>query len=141
VAAASTPATIFCVEDEPCQLLLRKLLFESEGYTVTTAESGQEALTLFQAQAVDLVILDYWLQGDVKRKRPVLNGVAVAREMKQLKPNIPIIIFSAYQSFPAEVIGIADAWLRKVETEPKELLHQVETLLKRYRSEEDCATH
>src|SRR5256885_15951998 len=101
VFAASTPATILCVEDEPSQLLLRKLLFESEGYTVTTAKSGQEALTLFQAQAVDLVILDYWLQGDIKPKRPVLNWVAVAREMKQLKPNIPIIIFSAYQSSSA----------------------------------------
>ena len=47
-----------------------------------------------------------------------LNGVAVAREMKKLNFNTPIIILSAYQSLPGEVIGIADAWLRKAEIEP-----------------------
>jgi hypothetical protein len=36
-----------------------------------------------------------------------MNGVSVAGEMKKVKPNIPIILFSAYQSFPGEVIGIA----------------------------------
>ena len=59
-----------------------------------------------------------WLAGIINTKIRLLEH----------KPNIPITIFSAYQSFPAEVIGIADAWLRKVETEPKELLHQVETI-------------
>ena len=121
--AAPSAATILCIEDEPPQLLLRKLLLESRGYIVITAESGREALKLFQVHAVDLVILDYWMSG--------MNGVFVAREMKQVKPNIPIIIFSAYQSFPAEVIGIADTWLRKAETEPTDLLYEVEKLLKR----------
>ena len=123
---ASSSATILCIEDEPSQLLLRKLLLESEGYAVITSESGQEALKLFQAHEVDLVILDYWMSG--------LNGVSVAREMKQLKFDIPIIIFSAYQSLPGEVIGIADAWLRKAETETADLLHEVATLLKRQRA-------
>jgi two-component system, NtrC family, response regulator GlrR len=124
VLAASSPATILCIEDEPPQLLLRKLLLESQGYRVITAESGQEALKLFQVHPVDLVILDYWMSG--------MNGVSVACEMKQVKPNILIIIFSAYQSFPGEVIGIADAWLRKAETEPSDLLYEIEKLLKRH---------
>jgi CheY-like chemotaxis protein len=118
VSSASSSATILCIEDETSQLLLRKLLLESEGYAVITAEYGQEALKLFQAHPVDLVI----------------NGVSVAREMKQLKFDIPIIIFSAYQSLPGEVIGIADAWLRKGETEPADLLYEVATLLKRQRA-------
>ena len=126
MSSASSSATILCIEDETSQLLLRKLLLESEGYAVITAESGQEALKLFQARPVDLVILDYWMSG--------LNGVSVAREMKQLKFDIPIIIFSAYQSLPGEVIGIADAWLRKGETEPADLLYEVATLLKRQRA-------
>ena len=103
-------ATILCVEDEPSQLLFRKLLMESQGYNVITAESGQEALKQFQTNSVDLVILDYWMSG--------LNGMAVARQMRNLKPNMPIIIFSAYQSLPGEAIGIPDMWLRKAETEP-----------------------
>jgi hypothetical protein len=51
--------------------------------------------------------------------------------MRQLKPKVPILIFSAYQPFPGEIIGIADAWLRKAETEPTDLLYAVETLLRR----------
>lgn len=127
---ASSPATILCIEDETSQLLLRKLLLESEGYNVITAESGQQALKLFQAHPVDLVILDYWMSG--------MNGVSVAHEMKQLKFDIPIIIFSAYQSLPGEVIGIADSWLRKAETEPKDLLYEVQKLLKRHRAASCC---
>jgi CheY-like chemotaxis protein len=123
VSAASPPATILCIEDEPPQLLLRKLLLESQGYRVITAESGQEALKLFRVHAVDLVILDYWMSG--------MNGVAVAREMKRLRPDTSIIIFSAYQPLPGEIIGIADTWLRKAETEPTDLLYEVEKLLKR----------
>jgi hypothetical protein len=41
------------------------------------------------------------------------RDVAVAREMKRLRADTSIIIFSAYQSLPGEVIGIADTWLRK----------------------------
>lgn len=126
VSPAPSSATILCIDDETLQLLLRKLLLESEGYAVITAESGQEALKLFKAHSVDLVILDYWMSG--------LNGVSVAREMKQMKPTIPIMIFSAYQSLPGEVIGVADAWLRKGEIEMADLLNRVATLLKRQRA-------
>jgi CheY-like chemotaxis protein len=136
VPAASPSATILCIEDEPPQLLLRKLLLESQGYRVITAESGQEALKLFRVHAVDLVILDYWMSG--------MNGVSVAREMKRLRPDTSIIIFSAYQSLPGEIIGIADTWLRKAETEPTDLLYEVEKLLNRRSADqllaiEDCA--
>jgi DNA-binding response OmpR family regulator len=126
VPATLSPATILCIEDEPSQLLLRKLLLESQGYAVITAESGRDALKLFRAQSINLVILDYWMSG--------LNGVSVAREMKLLNANVPIIIFSAYQSLPGEAIGIADVWLRKAETEPADLLHAVENLLNRGRA-------
>ena len=126
MASSSTvpAATILCVEDEPSQLLLRKLLMESQGYNVITAESGQEGLKQFQTNSVDLVILDYWM--------PRPNGMAVARQMKKLKPNVPIIIFSASQALPGEAIGIPDMWLRKAETEPPDLLYAVERLLKKY---------
>lgn len=88
-----------------------------------TATSGKEALKLFQQNTVDLVIVDHFMPGQ--------QGASVARAMKQLKPDTPIIIFSAYQSLPNEVLGIADLWLRKAETEPDNLLDSVAQLLKR----------
>jgi DNA-binding response OmpR family regulator len=62
---------------------------------------------------------------------PGMNGLVLAREMKRLKPNIPIIIFSAYTSLPDEVIGTAELWLRKAEIDPEDLLGHVRRLLPR----------
>jgi len=54
----------------------------------------------------------------------------VARELKRLKPGIPIIILSAFISLPDEIIGVADVWLRNAEVEPADLLKEVQRLLK-----------
>lgn len=69
---ASDTRTILCVEDEPLQLQLRKMLFESSGYRVLQARSAEPALELFRSQHVDAVVMDYWLSGT--------NGTAVAEE-------------------------------------------------------------
>jgi len=114
-------ATVLCVEDEEPQLQLRKLLLESAGYQVLPAQSGKQALELFRSNSVDAVILDYFMPG--------MNGLVLARELKRLKPNIPIIIFSAYTSLPDEVIGTAEVWLRKAEIDPEDLLGHVRRLL------------
>jgi CheY-like chemotaxis protein len=114
-------ATILCVEDEEPQLQLRKLLLESGGFHVLTAQSGRQALEVFRAHPVDAVILDYFMPG--------MNGLTIAREMKRLNPSVPIIIFSAYTSLPDEVIGTAEVWLRKAEIDPEELLAHVRRVL------------
>jgi CheY-like chemotaxis protein len=120
---APAAATILCVEDEEAQLRLRKLLLESAGYHVLAARSGAQALELFRNNPVDAIILDYFMPG--------MNGLTIAREIKQLDSSIPIIIFSAYTSLPDEVIGIAEVWLRKAEIDPEDLLAHVRRLLER----------
>src|SRR6185437_7776441 len=94
------PATILCVDDEHTALTIRMMLLESEGYRVLTAESGREALELFQSSAVDLAIVDYWMDG--------MKGVALCRELKRLKPALPVIILSGFAEFPYETLGLAD---------------------------------
>ena len=126
---APAAATILCVEDEEAQLRLRKLLLESAGYQVLAARSGTQALELFRANPVDAVILDYFMPG--------MNGLTIAREMKQLDSRIPIIIFSAYTSLPDEVIGTAEVWLRKAEIDPEDLLAHVRQLLERRSKQSD----
>src|SRR5919197_374389 len=80
--------TVLCIDDEEPGLKVRKILLESAGHRVLTARSGGEGIRVFQAEPVDAVILDYWMSG--------MNGVAVARELKRLRPSTPIIILSAY---------------------------------------------
>jgi CheY-like chemotaxis protein len=115
-----TRMTVLCVEDEDQQLKLRKLLFESEGFNVLTAQTGRQALELFQANAVDAVVLDYWMAG--------MNGVAVAIELKRLRPTIPIVVLSGWTSLPGETIGLVDAWFQKAQIQPAELVSAVSRL-------------
>jgi CheY-like chemotaxis protein len=55
--------TILCVDDEATGLQVRRMLLESQGYAVITAENGQAALDLLSSQNLDLVVLDYSMPG------------------------------------------------------------------------------
>jgi CheY-like chemotaxis protein len=85
-------ATILCVDDEESGLQLRKLLLESNGYTVLTASDSEAALALFQTNTIDLVITDHLL--------PKIPGTELARRMKQLKPTVPIALLSGFPEPP-----------------------------------------
>ncbi len=116
-----TRSTVLCVEDEESQLRLRKILFESAGFEVLSARTGVEALELFRANVVDLVVLDYWMAG--------MNGLAVATELKRLRPATPIMVLSGWTSLPGETIGLVDAWFQKAQVQPDELLTEATRLV------------
>lgn len=117
----SKGATILCIDDEEPGLQVRRMLLESAGYNVLCARSGVEGIKAFQAHPVDAVVLDYWMSG--------MNGIAVARELKRLSPNVPIMILSAYGTLLDETLGLADIWLRKGEEEPQYILTKLQELL------------
>lgn len=120
----SESRTILCVEDERLQLQLRRMLFESEGFTVLEADSAASALELFRSRRIDAVVMDYWLSGT--------NGTAIAEEMKRISPRTPIVMLSGFSSLPGES-AIVDAWLRKAEVQPEDLLNEVKHLIDRNR--------
>lgn len=117
----SKRATILCIDDEEPGLQVRRMLLESAGYHVLCARSGAEGIKAFQSQPVDAVVLDYWMSG--------MNGIAVAREIKRLSPDTPIMILSAYGTLLDETLGLADIWLRKGEEEPQYILTKIQELL------------
>lgn len=112
--------TVLCVDDEQLQLQLRTLLFESAGFKVLQARSAAAAMEFFRSQQVDAVVMDYWLSGT--------NGTAIAEEMKKLHPEIPIVMLSGYSSLPGEG-AVVDAWLRKAQVEPEEIVNAVKRLI------------
>jgi len=73
------------VDDEPSIVAVTKLILESHNYRVLTAEDGPEALAVFaqQMSSIDLVITDLLM--------PFMDGVAVVRSMKKMKPGIQVI--------------------------------------------------
>jgi DNA-binding response OmpR family regulator len=115
--------TVLCVEDEDVQLELRKLVFESAGFEFIGAQTGTEALEIFRTRPISAVVLDYWMSS--------MNGLAVATEMKQLRPTIPIIMLSGFASLPGEGVGVVDAWLQKARAEPEVLIERVTELIRR----------
>lgn len=112
--------TILCIDDEASGLIVRQRLLESEGYRVVVARSGEDGLRLFQSELINAVILDYWMSG--------MNGTAVARELKRINPNIPIIVLSGLVELPGETVGLADRWILKGD-DPEHLLNTLKRVL------------
>ena len=77
---------ILCIEDDPIYLLLRKKVLERDGYTVIGVTTVAEALIALREAPVCAIIADHMLQGT--------TGTELAIEMKKIKPDVPIILFS-----------------------------------------------
>jgi CheY-like chemotaxis protein len=115
----STP-TILCIDDEALGLRIRKTVLEHAGYRVLIAEDGLTGLTLFRGHAVDGVVLDYYM--------PEMDGGAVAEAMRRERPEVPIMLLSAYINLPPETVALVDVTLLKGEG-PVELLEKLRRML------------
>jgi len=116
--------TILLVDDEPT---LREALAENlqqEGYDVSLAADGREALARFRADRPDLVILDLML--------PELSGVEVCRIIRA-ESATPILMLTAKQGEIDKVVGLevgADDYVTKPFS-LRELVARVRALLRR----------
>jgi CheY-like chemotaxis protein len=80
---------ILVVEDEPLNAALIKITLKPTGANVVYAKDGEEAIDIYRKDIdIDLVLLDIRL--------PYLDGYTVAKQMKKLRPEIPILAYSAY---------------------------------------------
>ena len=113
--------TILCIDDEALGLEIRKAVLERAGYQVLTAVDGPTGLTLFRGHTVDGVVLDYYM--------PEMDGGVVAEAMRRERPDVPIMLLSAYINLPVEVVRLADVTLLKGEG-PLELLAKLGWMLK-----------
>lgn len=108
-----------CIDDDGVALRVRKLLLCSAGYDVLTASSGEAGLEILKHNPVDLVIADHFLSAK--------TGTEIAKEMKELKPKVPILIVSATADKPAG-LEFAEGFLPKGEA-PGVLLDTIARLL------------
>lgn len=111
---------ILCVDDEVVGLHVRRILLERAGYTVLTAQDGLSGIEIFTSEPVDAVVLDYSMPG--------MHGGEVARQMRQKKPDVPILLLSAYVGLPDEVRSLVDIYMTKGEGAPA-LLDKLGNLL------------
>ncbi len=116
----SKPNLVLCVDDELVGLKVRKIVLERAGYQVLTAHDGPSGLAMFSEHPVEAVVLDYSMPG--------MHGGEVARRMRETKPEIPILLLSAYVGLSPEVTSLVDLYLTKGEGAPV-LLEKLGSLL------------
>jgi CheY-like chemotaxis protein len=79
---------VLVADDEPDMRLLVSRLLQREGFDVTMASSGEEALQSYAEDPADAVVLDHRMDG--------LTGVETAQQLRETGCHAPILIFSAY---------------------------------------------
>lgn len=127
--APNTQPVILVVEDEPAQREVLSYNFAAEGFSVTTAENGEEALLLVGEVHPDIIVLDWML--------PSVSGIEVCRRLKSRPETraIPVIMLSARSEEVDRVRGLetgADDYVIKPYS-IVELLARVRTQLRRTR--------
>ncbi|EGN5929336.1 two-component system response regulator GlrR [Salmonella enterica subsp. enterica serovar Dublin] len=89
------PAHLLLVDGDPGLLKLLGMRLTSEGYSVVTAESGQEGLRVLHREKVDLVISDL--------RMDEMDGMQLFTEIQKVQPGMPVIILTAHGSIPDAV--------------------------------------
>jgi two-component system response regulator RegX3 len=115
---------ILVVEDEVSYSDPLSYLLKKEGYEVSVAETGTEALEEFDRAGADLVLLDLMLPG--------LSGTDVCRALRQ-RSGVPVIMLTAKDSEIDKVVGLeigADDYVTKPYSS-RELLARIKAVLRR----------
>ena len=111
---------LLCVDDETTGLNIRKVILERNGYAVLTAPDGPSGLEIFENEPVDAVVIDFYMPG--------MDGGQVALKMKATKPQVPIVLLSAFYSLPDGATSAVDAFITKGNS-PEVLLTKLSELM------------
>jgi two-component system, OmpR family, response regulator RegX3 len=115
---------VLVVEDEETYREALSFLLEREGFEVSLAETGPDALATFDREGADIVLLDVMLPG--------LPGTEVCRQIRQIS-QVPVIMVSARDEEVDKVVGLelgADDYVTKPYS-PRELLARIRAVLRR----------
>ena len=99
----ATTSTLLCIHRDPAELSL----LQENGYELVTAANGHEGLRLIMSQPVDAIVLEYHLG--------LLDGVAIADEIKQVRPEVPIVMLTDHLEIPGSALKSVDALVAKAD--------------------------
>ena len=117
---------ILTVEDDERIRSAVKLALEDEGWTVDEADSGEQAIEIFQRSSPDVVLIDIMLPG--------IDGFELCRTIRRTS-DVPVVMVTARNDTHDVVAGLeagADDYLTKPFA-PKELSARIRALLRRVR--------
>ena len=99
--------TILCIDDDDGVLSYHRALLEKRGFEVLTTTSARNGLQIAAAFAVAAVVVDY--------NMPEMNGHEVAREIKRIRPQIPVVMVCGESKIPEQALNVVDAVVSKDE--------------------------
>ncbi|MFR8172424.1 MAG: response regulator transcription factor [Marvinbryantia sp.] len=116
---------ILVVDDDKHTRMLLRAILEEAGYTVTTANNGEEALDVLDREHIDLVVLDIMM--------PKMDGYEFTKTIRETNDALPILMVTAKQDAADEKQGFlvgTDDYITKPIDEEKMLL-RIKALLRR----------
>lgn len=116
---------ILVVDDDKNTRMFLSAVLKKNGYTVSTACNGEEALELMDVEHIDLVVLDIMM--------PKMDGYEFTRVIREAQNNLPILMVSAKQ-LPSDkhkgfLVGTDDYITKPIDDE--EMLYRIKALLRR----------
>ena len=93
--------TLLCIHRDPRQLSPLR----GDGYELITATNGSDGLRVLMLNPVDAVVIEYYLG--------LLDGAVVADEIKQVKPQLPIVMVADHLELPVDSLKSVDALVAK----------------------------
>jgi two-component system, OmpR family, response regulator CpxR len=115
---------ILCVDDNEQALSVRKFMLETRGYRVLASLVPDEALEVFRQGGIDLVLSDLTM--------PRMDGNELARRMKEIAPEVPILLISgSVKAYERAICG--DCFLPKGACSSLDVLDRVRMMLARKR--------
>ncbi len=118
-------ASILVVDDEPMVREVLSRYLSREGFDVSAAEDGEEALTHYARATPDLVLLDLML--------PKIDGFEVFRRIREQSRRTPVIMLTAKGDETDRIVGLelgADDYVAKPFS-PREVVARVRAVLRR----------
>jgi len=115
---------ILCVDDNEQELSVLTFMLATNGYRVLSALNGQEAIGMFSATIVDIVLADFAM--------PQMDGNQLVGRLKQSAPHIPMILLGDPQKMSSDA-HVADALLPKKSCSAQELLERIKLMSARKR--------
>lgn len=79
---------ILIIDDERGIRSSLKGILEDEGYSIKTANTGEDCLKLIRWQNFDLILLDIWL--------PEMDGIEVLKKIKKMDENPQVVMISGH---------------------------------------------
>jgi UDP-3-O-acyl N-acetylglucosamine deacetylase len=89
---------VLIVDDEERVLKSIAGVLEDEGFRVTTARSGEEAIGIFQQEGPDVTLLDIWMPG--------MDGIEVLKRLKWIAPDCQVIMISGHATISTAMTAV-----------------------------------